>query len=58
MRTGVVSAALFDVLWGVATYERLVGAWQLDPDRAVGGITGVIELIESAIRSGHRPGAA
>ena len=37
---------MFDVLWGVATYERLVGAWQLDPDRAVAGITWVMELIE------------
>jgi AcrR family transcriptional regulator len=53
-----IAAAMFDVLWGVATYERLVGAWQLDPDRAVGGITWVIGLIESAISAGHRPGTA
>ena len=41
-----VAAAMFDVLWGVAPYERLVADWQLDPDQAVAGITWVIGLIE------------
>ena len=52
-----VAAAMFDVLWGVANYERAVVAWQLEPDRAVAGLTWVIGLIEQAIRDGHRPTA-
>ena len=47
-----VAAAMFDVLWGVAPYERLVGDWGLDADRAVAGITWVIGLIEAAVRDG------
>lgn len=50
-----VAAAMFDVLWGVAPYERLVGEWGLGPDRAVAGITWVIGLIERAVREGNRP---
>ncbi|HET6952296.1 MAG TPA: helix-turn-helix domain-containing protein [Acidimicrobiales bacterium] len=50
-----VAAAMFDVLWGVSTYERLVADWQLDPERALGGITWVIELIAAAVRGGRRP---
>ena len=53
-----VAAAMFDVLWSVSTYERLVGAWQLDPDRAVVGITWVIELIASAIQTNVTPWAS
>ncbi len=50
-----VAAAMFDVLWGVAPYERLVADWDLDPDEAVRGITWVIGLIEDAVRAGRRP---
>jgi len=50
-----VAAAMFDVLWGVAAYERLAVDWQLDRNRAIGGITWVIELVEEAIREGRRP---
>ena len=50
-----VTAAMFDVLWGVAPYERLVADWGLDPDDAVRGITWVIGLIEDAVREGRRP---
>ena len=46
---------MFDVLWGVAPYERLVADWDLDPDEAVAGITWVIGLIEEAVREGRRP---
>jgi len=52
-----VTAAMFDVLWGVANYERAVVAWQLEPDRAVAGLTWVIGLIEQAIREGDPPSA-
>lgn len=50
-----VAAAMFDVLWGVAPYERLVADWGLDPAEAVRGITWVIGLIEEAVRAGRRP---
>ncbi len=46
---------MFDVLWGVAPYERLVADWGLDPDQAVRGITWVIGLIEDAVLGGRRP---
>lgn len=50
-----VVAAMFDVLWGVAPYERLVADWRLDSEQAVSGITWVIGLIEEAVRAGRRP---
>ncbi|MGH9273679.1 MAG: TetR/AcrR family transcriptional regulator [Acidimicrobiales bacterium] len=50
-----VAAAMFDVLWGVAPYERLVADWGLDSERAVAGITWVIGLVEEAVREGRRP---
>jgi AcrR family transcriptional regulator len=50
-----VAAAMFDVLWAVAAYERLVVDWQLDSEQAIEGITWVIELIEDAVRTGRRP---
>ena len=51
-----VAAAMFDVLWSVASYERLVVDWEIDRERAVGGITWVIELVEDAVRTGRGPG--
>ncbi|MGZ4704019.1 MAG: TetR/AcrR family transcriptional regulator [Acidimicrobiales bacterium] len=51
-----VAAAMFDVLWGVATYERLVVDWQLDGRQAIEGITWVVELIEQAVLAGRSPG--
>jgi len=51
----VVAAAMFDVLWGVASYERLVVDWQLDREQAIRGITWVIRLVEEAVRKGRRP---
>lgn len=50
-----VAAAVLDVLWGVATYERLAVDWGLDPDRAVAGITWLATLVEEAVRTGRRP---
>ena len=52
-----VAAAMFDVLWGVAPYERLVAEWGLDSEQAVGGITWVIRLITDAVREGRGPNA-
>jgi AcrR family transcriptional regulator len=51
-----VVAALFDVLWSVASYERLVADWQLDRAQAVRGITWLVRLVEEAVRDGRRPG--
>lgn len=50
-----VAAAMLDVLWSVASYERLVVDWDLDPKIAIKGATWVIGLVEDAIRAGHRP---
>jgi AcrR family transcriptional regulator len=51
-----VAAAMLDVLWSVATYERLVADWHFDRQQAIRGIGWVIGLVEEAIRSGRRPG--
>jgi AcrR family transcriptional regulator len=51
------AAAMFDVLWSVATYERLVVDWQVDRDQAIRTITWVIDMIQGAVRRGDRPGA-
>jgi AcrR family transcriptional regulator len=53
-RTSV--AALLDVFWNVATYERLVTDWELDVDRAIETVSWAIGLIEDAIGQGRRPG--
>ena len=50
-----LAAAMLDVLWGLASYERLVAEWGLDPKEAIRGVTWVIGLIEDAIRHGRRP---
>jgi len=51
----IVAAAMFDVLWSVASYERLVVDWQIDRERAIRGITWVIRLVEVAVRNGRGP---
>jgi AcrR family transcriptional regulator len=45
-----IAAAMLDVLWSVASYERLVVDWALDPKEAIKGATWVIGLVEDAIR--------
>jgi AcrR family transcriptional regulator len=50
-----IAAAMFDVLWSVVSYERLVADWELDPEDAIRGITWVIGLLEDAIRDNRRP---
>ena len=50
------AAAVLDVLWNVATYERLVADWGLDRDQAVETVSWAIGLVEEAIREGRRPG--
>jgi len=55
VRERVLAPAMLDVLWGLATYERLVVDWGLDRDQASAGITWVVGLIEQALRAGQRP---
>ena len=50
-----LAAAMFDVLWAVASYERLVVDWHLDRDDAIRAITWVIGLLEQAISEDRRP---
>jgi AcrR family transcriptional regulator len=49
------AAAVIDVLWSVAAYERIVVDWQLDRDEAIRAITWVIGLVEDAVGEGRRP---
>jgi AcrR family transcriptional regulator len=51
----VAVAGLFDVLWSVGAYERLVADWQLDSDRAVDVLTWAIGLVAASVRRGDRP---
>ncbi len=50
-----VAAAVFDVLWSVASYERLVVDWGIDHERAAKGMAWVIGLVEQAVRDGRGP---
>jgi AcrR family transcriptional regulator len=50
-----VTAALLDMLWNVAVYERLVAVWGLDAERATRAVTGVVDLLLEAIGDGRRP---
>jgi AcrR family transcriptional regulator len=47
-----VAAAVLDVLWSVASYERLVVDWQIDRAEATRGIAWVIGLVRDAIAAG------
>jgi AcrR family transcriptional regulator len=51
----VLAAAIFDVLWSVVSYERLVVDWKVDPKDAIRAFTWVIGLVEEAIRQGRSP---
>ena len=50
-----IAAGMLDVLWSVASYERLVADWDVQPDEAIRGATWVIGLVEDAIRENRRP---
>lgn len=49
-------ASLFDVLWSVDAFERVVGDWRVGADEAVGALAWVIGLVEEAVRDGRGPG--
>jgi AcrR family transcriptional regulator len=52
-----LAAAMFDVLWAVGSYERLVVDWDLDREQAIRAVTWVIGLLEAAVRRGSGPPA-
>jgi AcrR family transcriptional regulator len=52
-----LAAATFDLLWSVASYERLVIDWDLDHDEASRSIAWVMNLVEDAVRADRRPPA-
>jgi hypothetical protein len=52
-RTG--AAALLDVLWSVATYERLVTDWDMDREQAIRTVKWAIGLVQDAVRNGRAP---
>lgn len=52
-RTAV--AALFDVLWSVAAYERLVVDWQIPSGDAASALIWLTGLVSDAVRQGKRP---
>jgi hypothetical protein len=44
-----LAAAVLDVLWSVASYERMVVDWQIEPAEATRGIRWVIGLVRRAV---------
>jgi AcrR family transcriptional regulator len=52
-----LAAATLDVLWSLASYERLVAGWGLAPRDAITAVTWAIGLVADAIHQGHRPTA-
>jgi len=52
-----VVAGLLDVLWGLPSYERLVGAWKLDGDDATQAIGWLIDKAIRAAVDGNDPPA-
>jgi AcrR family transcriptional regulator len=50
------AAAVLDVLWNVAAYERLATDWGMDRDQAIETVSWAIGLVEKAVREGRRPG--
>ena len=51
-----LAASLFDVLWSVEAFERVVGDWRVEPDAAVRALAWVIGLVEEAVLGGRGPG--
>ena len=54
-RDRTVAAGVLDVLWGLATYERLAADWDLDAPDAAAGASWVASLVVEAVQAGHRP---
>ncbi len=50
-----LAAAMLDVMWSTAAYQRLARDWNLDDDEAIRALTWMIDLIDDAIREDRRP---
>ena len=48
-------AGLLDVLWSPPTYERLVGAWNLDQGKAVEAVQWLIAKVVAAVENNEAP---
>jgi AcrR family transcriptional regulator len=53
-----LAAAMLDVVWALASYERIVADWRLAPGEAIRGVTWVTGLIERAVMEAVTPPAA
>ncbi len=51
----ILAAAVLDVLWSVASFERLSGDWQLGTDDAIRGLAWAVRLVQEAIERGDGP---
>lgn len=49
-------AGLLDVLWSPTTYERLVGAWNLENTEAVDAVQWLITKVVAAVDNNESPG--
>jgi len=49
------AAAVLDVLWSAAAYERLVGDWGFDSDRAIVSLVWAVEALSRTIPAGSMP---
>ena len=52
-----MAAAMLDMLWTPSTYERVLAAWQLDTEHAIGALDWMIGLMEGAIANGRTTGS-
>ncbi len=50
-----MAAAMFDLLWTVNAYDRLISVWGLDADQASRAVAGVVRLLVEAIHEGRIP---
>ena len=48
-------AGLLDALWSPPTYERLVGAWNLDKSEAVEAVQWLIAKVVAAVENNEAP---
>jgi AcrR family transcriptional regulator len=48
-------AGLLDVLWSPPTYERLIGAWNLDDAEAIGAVQWLIAKVIAAVENNEPP---
>jgi AcrR family transcriptional regulator len=49
------AAAAIDVLWNLPSYERLVGAWGFDPERATAVVSWMIAVVVQAVDDDSPP---